>query len=473
MAKRIESPSPPPKKWEDFDRVAKEKKRRIVKQAKKDAFFGIPSGEDLSNTENEIIADAHEYQQKLADAPEFFEELENNINSHIDFFKQENFKIIFHNLRNDVQNHINNVRLKLSGLETEHGRNTGDFAHFRKENGLDRPPVPCTPLKLIIALTIILGLFIFEGLMNSGIISGVLYGGASEGRSIAFAVAFINVFISFAVGYHSLKNLNHVDSDSKKISGFILVTYLFIIFYLNWAYGAFRSLSEKVAEGSEVNMGDVIFPWSIQLNFQGLTLLIVGLGFAVFSLLDGYFLDDSYPGYGKKARMLNKSRKNIFAELNNLTAGVQKIFNNRKKESEKKRDSLVLAAQDWSEKTNLLQTMFDSYRKKILSAEKDINHMLREYVIANKTTRNIDKYPFPKRFEDENPFSYMDDEKDPFKVFAVVFNVYMEDSPRREKKGNLLKETEEKYDMFTQQFSEFREETLVSIQKIQNQYENI
>ena len=52
--------------WEDFDRVGKEKDRRIKKQGAEDGSFGIPSGKTLSDTENEILADAHEYQHRLA-----------------------------------------------------------------------------------------------------------------------------------------------------------------------------------------------------------------------------------------------------------------------------------------------------------------------------------------------------------------------------------------------------------------------
>ena len=68
--------------WEDFDRIGKEKDRRTKKQGVEDGFFGIPSGETLSGTENEILADAHEYQYRLAHKScEYFERLESRVNS--------------------------------------------------------------------------------------------------------------------------------------------------------------------------------------------------------------------------------------------------------------------------------------------------------------------------------------------------------------------------------------------------------
>ena len=78
--------------WEDFDRIGKEKDRCIKKQGAEDGSFGIPSGETFSDTENEILADAHEYQHRLAHkGGEYFEKLESRINSYKDFLNQEKF----------------------------------------------------------------------------------------------------------------------------------------------------------------------------------------------------------------------------------------------------------------------------------------------------------------------------------------------------------------------------------------------
>ena len=135
--------------------------------------------------------------------------------------------------------------------------------------------------------------------------------------------------------------------------------------------------------------------------------------------------------------------------------------------------ALSLTLNTWSNETNLLQTRFDSYRKKILNAEKDINHMLREYMIANKGKRELTEYPLPKRFENKAPFSYEDDEKDPFRVFEVSGDVYMEDTQRGQKRERVQKDIEENYSAFTTQVSELREKILKSVKEIQGQYENI
>lgn len=468
--------------WADFDRIGKEKDRRIKKQGAEDGAFGIPSGETLSDTENEILADAHEYQHTLAHrGNEYFEKLESRLNSYNDFLNQENFKTILNSLRARAQNRIDNKKLKLSELTTEYNRNKREYEQFRRVNQLDRMPAPTTWLKSGFYLSLIAILFGFEVMMNTKLVSGVLPGGTVEGVGLTFGVAFVNVLISFAVGYYFLKNINHVNSSSKTKAWLIFAVYMIIIFYLNWAYGAFRGVAEEVASSPELleldrislSLQKAILPWEVPLTFQSLVISVLGFAFAVFSLLDGYLFDDIYPDYGRKARILNKSREKILSELKRLVSGVQRIFTDGEREGREMKETLALTLNAWSSETNMLQTRFDSYRKKLLNAENDINHMLREYMIANKGKRELTEYSLPKRFENTTPFSYEDDEKDPSKVFEMSRDVYMEDMQRRERREKRQKDIEENYNMFTTEVSELREKILMSVTEIQEQYEDI
>ena len=357
--------------WKDFDRIGKEKDRRIKKQGAEDGSFGIPSGETLSDTENEILADAHEYQHTLAHkGGEYFEKLESRINSYNDFLNQENFKTILNSLRARAQNRIDNKKLKLSELTTEHNRNKREYEQFRRENQLNRTPAPITLLKFVFSVGLIFVLFGIEVKMNTELVSGVLQGGKDEGQFLSFCVAFVNVFVSFALGYYFLKNINHVNPRSRNTALLIFAIYMVIIFYLNWAYGAFRGVAEEVASNSEFLEFDAtllqkaIFPWKVSLTFQSLVVSVLGFAFAVFSLLDGYLFDDIYPDYGRKARIFNKSRERILSELKNLVSGVQRIFTDGQREGKEMKETLTFTLNAWSNETNLLQTNFDSYRKK-------------------------------------------------------------------------------------------------------------
>ena len=46
-------------------------------------------------------------------------------------------------------------------------------------------------------------------------------------------------------------------------------------------------------------------------SFYAAVLTCVGIGFALASLIDGYFFDDPYPGYGSVGKDRNENQKEI------------------------------------------------------------------------------------------------------------------------------------------------------------------
>jgi len=383
-----------PPLWEDFHRHGKQKERKIKKRAVEDGNFGIPSDEQLSNTENEILADAEEYQHKLANiGSEYFTKLENRINSYSDFLSLENFKTLFNRLTPSVQDYIDKTKLKLSQLQGVHDKNIENYEQFKKVNRLRRP---ASGQNYSLYIVVILFLFVLEFLINNFLVADYLEGGGLESIFLTFGVGFINVFISFLLGYYLLKYITHINMVNRILAASALVLHIVVFLYLNWMYSAFRT--QKIMEFMEENNANstlenisVWVPWAVDIPFTSLIVLVIGFCSAIFSLLDGYLIDDHYPGYGKNTRTYNKSRKSIEIELRNLASTTQKIFKDIEGEGEKIRTTLMLTVNAWSEETNSLQNGFDLYKKKILGAEKDINYMLDKYNIENRNARNKDK----------------------------------------------------------------------------------
>lgn len=466
-------------KWEDIYRRRKEKERKIRKQAEQDADFGIPSGEDLSNTENEILADAYGYKDKLhKTGSEYFKDLEDTINSYKAFLDNKNshFQTFYSDLTTNVQNYIDKTKLKLSQLQRVHDRNFKDYERFKKINQLKRMPSPISTQKFFILFGIVFILFAIEIAINNFLVADYLEGGGLESIALTVGVAFINVFISFAIGYYFLKYITHINIHYRITATFALILHITIFFYLNWMYSAFRT--QKVMEFEETNANStlesisVLMPWTVDIQFTSLILLIIGFAFAILSLLDGWFFDDTYPGYGENARTYNKSRKDIETKLNKVVSETQEIFNGIEEKGREMKTTLMSVAKAWSEETNSFQNGFALYRKKIVSAEEDIGHMRREYMIANKNRRDQTKYPLPDRFKKMiTTFLYPDDERNPHKVFETATDVYREDLARREKRRKFEKEIEEVSNIFTMQVQEFREKILITIEEIQKEHE--
>ena len=57
-----------------------------------------------------------------------------------------------------------------------------------------------------------------------------------------------------------------------------------------------------------MDFGDPLNPFSIDWSFNAAVLTFVGISFALVSLLDGYFFNDPYPGYGGLGKLRNENK---------------------------------------------------------------------------------------------------------------------------------------------------------------------
>ena len=122
------------------------------------------------------------------------------------------------------------------------------------------------------------------------------------------------------------------------------------ISYLNWALGAYRSIHENRENikdlilgtaDTSTGSGNALFPWTVDLSFISFTLVFIGLGFAIASLIDGYFFGDRYPGYGEVGKGKNDDKKEINRIREHLATEVNLVFKNEIKKTGEKRDSII------------------------------------------------------------------------------------------------------------------------------------
>ena len=67
----------------------------------------------------------------------------------------------------------------------------------------------------------------------------------------------------------------------------------------------------EVTAGAEAACASAVTPWLIDLTLQSTVLLFIGIGFALISLIDGYFFNDPYPGYGRIGKHRNENKTEI------------------------------------------------------------------------------------------------------------------------------------------------------------------
>ena len=231
----------------------------------------------------------------------------------------------FEQFSNDIKRTVDVAIGKLRNLKNAFLIENKQVRRFKLENQLSREPKPLTMMSIIIGLIVITVLFLIELEVNSNLLAPAMTSGKAEGMAIAGAVAGLNVIVSFLIGYIALKHFHHVQLKKRIMSKVVLLFYSLFIIYLNWMMGAYRSIYEATGVNltdvltgeavAEVVTGSATFPWTVSLTFTSLVLVFVGIGFAVLSLIDGYFFDDSYPGFGS----VGKVRKEKEEELNRIT----------------------------------------------------------------------------------------------------------------------------------------------------------
>jgi len=165
-----------------------------------------------------------------------------------------------------------------------------------------------------------------EGVLNATFFAQGLTGGLIQGFTFAAVLSFINIFLGATLGSRVIPNIHHKNRVRKTL-GFIGVA-LAVIFALtmalliahardalnkdleNAAVIALRTLSHSPFELADINSW-ILFGLSIV--------------FAVLAILDGYKLDDPYPGYGEQSRRMKIAIDNYDEEISLVRTELEEL----------------------------------------------------------------------------------------------------------------------------------------------------
>ena len=424
--------------WKVINREELERQYNVKETAEADAKFNIPdeNAKTLTNCENDIVGQGEEYLQINQDiGKKELQDRENKINNLKRLLKSDTHQTVLSDVKKILTNfkitHLNKIfRKKEARIEAEE-----EMLRFRKSNRLTRDCDFCTPSKLFLYVTLAVIFFIAEVMLNGKLVGSILPGGENEGKLLALGVAAINVLVAFLIGFYGLKNIN--DRENKVIFGTIVSLLMLGIFYINMAYGAFRSVAE--IEATRMMGADQVFdeslipillqqalrPWDVSFTFQGLLLLAIGFFVAGLSLLEGYFIDDKYPGYGKKTRKLNEIVSDHQEANSRFYDDYTKMKITERKKLELETDKLNSMLKDLDNEIQYFQSDFLTYTQTCENNESSINHVLNHYREQNMQFRTTKP---PGYFS--NTFKYNDKDKDPSIAFIAQKAGFMEDKDR-------------------------------------------
>ena len=229
------------------------------------------------------------------------------------------------------------------------------------------------------------------------------------------------------------------------------------MFYMNWCMGAVRTYGESVLRQYSTGTltdSSVIFevlvkalkPWTVEgWSLPGVLLVLIGFSFAVFSLAKAYYLDDTYPGYGKHTRRKNKSEKDIENEIYKLKEHCRKMIKDFREESLLKKEEMFDLVEEFSKTIDNIEANVELYNSDMKENKKRIKHIHDEYKKHCINQLKAHEKEVPKRFAKDIEFFEADD-LNAVKKFAGTLAFYMKDGPRIEMADDKRKSVTSSYE---------------------------
>ena len=470
----------------------------ITDIARSEASLNRPESGDTRSTpaEAEIIAMGGNFVQSLNHSTgNLLQPMENEVDefdaTYDGGFKKKVFdaikgyKDIEHNFKQEWKAFkAKYLKLKESTLKKLQ-QYTGETEAFRQAYNIPRQAEAASAKHWAVLAIITIVFFVIEIKINGKAVGMVSIGGKNYGALIATIIALINVYGSALVGYVVLKNMNHLDKNKHTMYKTFGLLYAAVIVYLNWAYAAFRQLSEKTmgeimakklslkVDASKIYdiMATSSSPWGIPLSIPSIGLLLLGVFFAAFTLYKFYHINDIIPGFGSvtgkrnraqnKLDELNKAEDKELGEMKKkYTLESQGLIKGCASKLDELRDKSKNTGKRYNEIINDVQVITKFYKNQIRSAHVGMNHMLEEF---RKTNEKIQKskdssWNRPSHWDKKAEFS--PETIDPNIIFENQKSLLISDDEKKERRIKYSKGFELQYQEAMNELYQFRDDTV-------------
>ena len=302
------------------------------------------------------------------------------------------------------------ARTVLSEFSTElsHGADRGYAARrrfveldrhvekFKRDARLDRPAH--YPTSRVLHFGILLAMLLIEAVLN-GIFLGEMHPlGLLGGFTEAIVIAIGNVGIGAVTGYAVLPQLGHRRIWRKLLGVLGLAGFVVTVLVLNLSFAHYR---DAFAAGNFDTATTAAFQafWTNPLgivDIKSWLLFLIGVVFAVVALIDGFKMDDPYPGYGPLDRRLNKALQ----RYGQIKSGCLDLLSDIKADAvddmRQTKDELAKARGEYASILEARQRLVGVYKQHLEGLEKAGKELLAAYRDANKSPRTA---PVPIHFK--------------------------------------------------------------------------
>ncbi len=434
--------------WNYLSSDAVAKALKVKKSAQRDGVENYPksSSKRLSVKEQEIIARCKKHFSEQAnrsiDGCRLISEKLGSYNSKTkanglkDFLRESERKLerIFSDAKLEISSQKKEMERVIAECKEEIDLANKEKQRFIVEKDIPkREPKKRTPLKLFGSLLLIVIMASLEVYLNFNALLGAV--DFQDAQVLAAIISAINIGLSFIVGVSVLRYLLNDPSRTafeKVFDRLKVIGYTCLLVYSNFLIAATtaakpaanraRELIENEIEGIqkfEEVLNRVIWPFQQEVlaTFSGTSiyLILLGIFFAIISLLDGYYFDDKIPGFGAIGRNLENAKKKLSSEqktrlkrLKNqyqkskdiLFSAKENVFN----ELKGKEQSRLQAAEEWSLLQDEMQIAVNDYDVFLKDLENTQDELIEMYRGNNSENRSSDD---PIYFKENSDKTYL------------------------------------------------------------------
>jgi hypothetical protein len=198
-------------------------------------------------------------------------------------------------------------RLKTVAMEREE-----DLRVFKLNNNLTQAANVISGWRTFSFICLSLLIVVVEGALNASFFAKSLDGGLIQGFGYAFGLALMNVLIALTLGRIGVPNKNHINHARRVIGYMSILLSISLMVTMGLLIAHFRDSLSQGLDNTGVNPGVVALQTLINNTF-GLSdiyswmLFAFSVFFGLFSLAEGYYWQDAYPGYGRVQHAADKA----------------------------------------------------------------------------------------------------------------------------------------------------------------------
>lgn len=305
---------------------------------------------------------------------------------------------------------ISDAEVELARRRTAAQRQQDELDAFCKDNKLTRDahyPQGLVKTSWILVGVALVGL---EGFVNAFFFAQGLDTGLIGGFVQALLLAAINFIVPALIGYWLIPNVNH-HHLGRRLIGYL--SGLFVIAFMITSALSISHYREAMALAVDGNINSAALALqTLRATPLGLTelsswlLFCISMAFAIIGLIDGYKLDDPYPGYGRLHRKTHEALDDYHDLVEHLRDEIAELKDRQLESLNRDVERAKVCVMDYGKLVEDKASCEYRLKLSLSKAENMLEALLTAFRDENKEHRN--GVPRPAYFDSMPPLQQMD-----------------------------------------------------------------